>query len=59
MGQMGQVFRVAGGEVVDAENSMALAQQTICQVRAEETSRAGYKYTHDISPCSKANVSET
>jgi hypothetical protein len=29
---MGQVFGVAGGEVVDADNGVALTQEAVCQV---------------------------
>jgi hypothetical protein len=45
-GQMGQIFEVAGGEIVDAENGVALAQQAIGEVRAEKSGGAGNKYVH-------------
>ena len=43
---MGKVFASAGGEVVDAEHGVALAQQAVGEVRAEKSGGAGHKYAH-------------
>ena len=43
---MSEVFRVAGGEVIDADNGVALAQQAVGEVRTEKSGGAGDKYAH-------------
>jgi RNase H-fold protein (predicted Holliday junction resolvase) len=40
---MSNVFPVAGGEVVDADNSIALAQQAVGEVRTKKPGGAGNK----------------
>jgi hypothetical protein len=42
--EVGQVFRGAGGEIVDADHGMSLAEETVCEVRAQESGCAGYEY---------------
>jgi hypothetical protein len=39
--EVGQVFEVAGGEVVDAEDGVAVGEEAIDEVRAEEAGGAG------------------
>jgi len=39
-----KVFQVAGREVIDAHNGMALAQQAVGQVRTKKSGSAGDKY---------------
>ncbi len=46
VGQVGEVIRIAGGEIVDADYSVALAQQAVGEVRTKETGGAGNKYVH-------------
>jgi hypothetical protein len=46
MGKVRQVFTVAGGEVVDAENGVSLAQKAIGEVGSEKPCGAGNKNTH-------------
>ena len=42
--QMGDVAPGAGVEVVDAQHLMALADQPLAQMRAQETRAAGHKH---------------
>ncbi len=42
---MSEVLRVARGEVVDAENRVALAEQAIGEVRTKKSGGAGDKYS--------------
>ena len=46
VGQVSQVVPVARGEVVDADYSVAFAQQPICQMGTKETGGAGNQYAH-------------
>ena len=46
IGQMGEVFPVAGREVIDADNGVALAQQPVGEVRTKKSGGAGDKYAH-------------
>jgi hypothetical protein len=39
-------FPGAGGEIVDAENGVALAQQAVGEVRTKKSGGAGNKYAH-------------
>ena len=46
--QMGDVFRLAGDEIVDADDFMALAQEQVGQVRAEKARGAGNQNSHIV-----------
>jgi hypothetical protein len=48
MGKVGQVFSVAGREVVNAENGVSFGQESIGEVGAEKSGSAGNKNTHSI-----------
>jgi hypothetical protein len=54
--QVGEVLAVAGGEVIDADNGVALAQQAVGQVRTEKSGGAGDKYAHGQSLCSESST---
>jgi hypothetical protein len=43
---MGQVFLVACGEIIDAEDGMALGQQAVGEVGPEKAGGAGYEDAH-------------
>jgi hypothetical protein len=53
IGQMGQVARLAGGEIVNAEDGVAFTQQAVCKVRAKKPGGAGNQYTHGYDSCSR------
>ena len=55
-GEMGEVFGVAGGEVIDAENGVAFAQQAVGEVGTKKSGGAGNKYTHGQIQCSRGSV---
>jgi hypothetical protein len=40
---MGKVRGIACGQVVDAEDRRALAEQAVCEMRTKEPGGAGYK----------------
>ena len=46
MSQMVEIFRVAGGEVIDADNGVAFAQQPVRQMGTKESGSAGNQYAH-------------
>jgi hypothetical protein len=46
---VGDVFAIAGAEIVDAHHGMALAQQPIGEVRTKKSGSAGYKYAHSYT----------
>jgi hypothetical protein len=46
IGQVREVFPVSGAEVIDADDGVALAQQTVGEMRTEKPGCAGDKYVH-------------
>ena len=58
MGEMGKVLRVARGQVVDANDGVALAEQAIGKVRTKESGGAGDKCTLVKTQFSKSEDSD-
>ena len=45
-GQMGDVIRVAGDQVVHSDDGVAICQQPVAQVRSDKAGAAGDEYAH-------------
>jgi hypothetical protein len=56
MGEMGKVLRVARAQIVDANHGVALAEHAIGEMRAKESSGAGYKCTLGQTQFSKSKI---